>query len=121
MVVLVKFFGIVIVAVGAIFLLKPDAMNPYMNFWIKGKRIYGGGVLSTIFGIIFLLAASQCRLAWIVAIVGIWGIIKGILLFVLGPEKLKSWIDWWKGRPVGALRLLALLALAIGALIIYAV
>lgn len=120
MIVLVKLFGIVVVVFGVIFLLKPDVIRPYMDFWTKGKRIYTAAVLNLIIGIILLLAASQCRLAWLIALIGIWGIIKGVILFVLGPEKLKSRIEWWKGRPVGILRLAALLCLAIGALIIYA-
>jgi len=119
MLILVRLFGIVMVAFGVIYLISPQATKKYMAFWTKGRRIYTGGGLSILIGIILLLAASQCRLVWFVILIGIWALIKGIVLLVLGPEKLKSRINWWTERPVGVLRLLSLLVLAIGVLLIY--
>ncbi len=121
MVILVKLLGIVIVVFGVIHLVSPDLTKRYMGFWIKGKRGYAGGCLSILIGIILLFAASQCRLAWFVALFGILALVKGFVLFVLGPERLTSTINWWRARPPVAQRLLGLLKLALGALLIYSV
>ena len=78
-----------------------------------------GGILSLLFGIIFLLAASQCRLVWVIIVFGIWGIIKGVLLLVLGLNRLNAYLNWWLEKPPSIMRLLGLIALAFGVLLIY--
>ena len=119
MVILVKLLGIIIAVFGVIYLLKPNIMKPYVAFWKRGKRIHIGAVLSLLIGIILLLAASQCAVSWFVAAFGILGLIKGIVLFVLRQEKAISMINWWAERPIAFLRVHALFALVVGALLIY--
>ena len=119
MVILVRLLGIFVVIFGVIYLSNPNnIIKPYMAFWLVGKRLYMGAVLSFLIGIILLLAASQCAVTWFVALFGILGIIKGIVLFVLGQEKAKSWVNWWTERPITFLRLHALIAIIIGTLLI---
>ena len=119
MVILVKLFGIVMVVFGVIYLISPDVMKKYIAFWAKGKRIYAGGILSILIGIIFFLAASQCKLVWFVILISIVSLIKGIVLLALGPEKWTSKINWWIARPPAIIRLLSLVAIAFGILLIY--
>lgn len=119
MVILVRVLGILIAAVGIIFLINPNAMKKYIAFWVKGKRLYKGGILSILIGIILLLASPQCKLVWFVVLIGIWSLIKGVILLALGPEKWASTINWWTTRPPVALRLLSLVAIAFGILLIY--
>lgn len=120
MVGLVKLVGIIIVVMGAIFLVKPATYKKYINFWMKGNRLYPGGILSLLFGIIFLRAASNCALSWFVFLVGILSLTKGILAFALGPKKIKPFLEQMENKPDSTLRVLAVLALAIGILLIYA-
>lgn len=119
MVVFIRLIGICVIALGIIFLLNPNMMKEYMAFWTKGKRIYIGASLSIMIGILLLLSASQCRFFWVIAIAGILALIKGIALFVLGPEKLKTKINWWTKRSAIVLRILAFIVLVIGVLLIY--
>ncbi len=119
MLTLVKLMGIVIVVAGIIFGLNPKAMKAYIAFWGPGKRLRIGAVLSFVIGFIFLLAAAQCRLTAVINIFGILAVIKGILLFILGPEKIKSMMNWWQQKSDLFIRLYALFALAMGALLIY--
>ena len=119
MVIFVKLLGIIIVAFGVAYLVNPNIMKPYMAFWKKGKRLYMGAALSLLIGIIFLLAASQTRIGWFIALFGILALAKGIWLLVTPAEKLISMLEWWAKRPVAFLRVHALFAIAIGALLIY--
>jgi len=119
MVMLVKLLGMVIVAFGVVYLLNPNIIKPYMDFWKRGKRLYMGGALSLLIGIVFLLAASQCRWRGFIVAFGILSVAKGIWLFVIKQEKAISMINWWAERPVGFLRGHALFALVVGALLIY--
>lgn len=119
MVMLVKFLGTIIVVFGVVYLLNPNIIKPYIAFWKRGKRLYMGGALSLLIGIILLLAAPQCRINWFIAAFGILALIKGVALLVIKQEKAVSMINWWAERPVGFLRGHALFALAVGALLIY--
>ena len=120
MILLIKLLGIAILVLGVTYLLSPDTMKQYAAFWTRGKRMHTGAALSTLIGIILLLAASQCAVSWIIALFGIMSIIKGIVLFVLGPEKAKARLTRWAEKPIAVLRMFAVLAIIIGALLIYA-
>ena len=119
MVILVRLFGIAIVVMGIVFLANPKALKQYMAFWRHQKRLYIGGILSLLFGVIFLLAAAQCRLAGVIVVLGVWAIIKGVLLFTLGQKRLNAYLDWWLKRSTSAARLLGIIALVLGILVIY--
>lgn len=121
MLILVKLIGLLIVAMGIIFLLSPKVLKQYIAFWKQGKKIYALGVLRLLIGVVFLLTASQCRLVGVILTLGILILLKGIAIFVLGLEKIKSMLDWWGRKSPLVFRLLSLVALAIGALILYSV
>ncbi len=121
MLILVKLIGIVIVVMGITFLLSPKKLKHFMAFLGQGKRLYGVGILRLLFGVILLLAASQCRLVGVILTLGILILIGGILIFVLGLERVKSMLNWWNKRSPLILRLMGLIALALGALLLYSV
>ena len=120
MLIFVKLFGVVIACMGIIFLINPKAFKQYISFWKQEKRLRIGGILTIPFGIIFLIAAPQCRLTGLITVLGIWCIIKGALLLTLGQKKINVYLDWWLEKPVLATRFLGLIALAFGVLLFYA-
>ena len=119
MVGLVKLMGIVIVIFGTMYFVKPSMMKTVINFWIKDNRVYMGAVLSIVIGIIFFLAASRCTLPWFVVIVGLLSLIKGFLIFVLGPKKIITLTNKITKTSLKNLRTLAAIALVIGIFLIY--
>ena len=119
MVALVKLLGIVIVVFGVAFFVNPNIIKQYMAFWKTGKRLYLGGALALLIGIVFLLAASQCRWTGLVTVFGILSLIKAVCLFVFGQEKLVAFMDWWAKRSITFFRVYALFAIALGVLLIY--
>ena len=119
MVGLVKFIGIFIVGFGVAYFITPSMIKQYMAFWKSGKRLYLGGALALLIGIIFLLAAGQCRWRWFIVAFGILSVAKGIWLFAISQEKAISIIDWWVKRPITFFRVHAIFAIAIGVLLIY--
>lgn len=115
----VKLFGRIILIFGIVILVKPQILRAYLLFWRQDKWLKIGGIISMLFGIIFLIAAPQCLLVWLIAILGIWSIIKGLLLLVINKEKIFTYIDWWQNKSLLTLRLLGLFIIAFGLLIIY--
>ena len=118
--IVIKIIGIVFVFIGIVYLLKPEVMKWLMEFFKKGKRIYLAGLIRLALEVIFLLAARECDIHWIIVTFGVLFLISGILLFMIGPEKFKSMIEWWQKQSALLLRVLALITLAVGAVIIWA-
>lgn len=121
MLIFVKVVGIIILVEGIIFLLCPKALKKCVGFWAQGKRICVGAGLNILFGILFLLAASQCRVAWVVVTLGIMSLAKGTIIFIRGFEKTKTRLDWWGNRPLMAVRFIALIIITIGMLLLYSI
>lgn len=121
MLVLDRLIGILILALGVLFTVRPQWMNKTIDFFGQGKRLYINGALRLVLGGIFLLSAPQCRLPGAAFFIGVLFILGGALIFVLGTEKTKSIIDHWKDLPAMAARLLALITVTFGAFILYAV
>ena len=121
MVILIKLFGIVVVIMGAAFLINPKLIKQYIGFWQQQKRLYMGGIIALLLGIIFLLAASQCKLPWVLMVLGIISIAKAIFIFTRGLKGFQPMMNWWLARPDSFLRVYSLIVIAMGALIIYSV
>jgi uncharacterized protein YjeT (DUF2065 family) len=115
----VKIIGIVFVFITIIYLLKPGVTKRLMEFAVQGRRIYLVALIRFVLAVVFLLAARQCSRVWIKLAVGVLLIISGLLIFILGLEKVKSYINWWQKQPLILLRVMALIGLGLGALIIY--
>ena len=121
MVAFVKLLGIFIAGFGVASFVNPNVVKQFMGFWKPIKRIYLGGALSLALGIVFLLAASQCRWRGFIIAFGILLLARGICVFVIGQKKVISVLDWWAKRPIAFLRGYAVFAIILGLLIIYAV
>ena len=117
--ILVKIVGVVIITAAIVYLLKPGVMKWLMEFFKQGKRIYFAGLIRLVLAVVFLLAATQCSRPKVIAGFGILFLISGLLIFMLGLEKLKAILDWYQKKTDLFLRVIALIALAIGAVIIY--
>jgi hypothetical protein len=118
--ILVRAIGVLIAILGLILVLTPKGIKAIFDFFAKGKRIYWVGLLRIAFGIIFLLASSVCRWPEVIRVLGVFFIIAGSLIFILGIRKVKSVLEYWSKKPPLLLRFLSLLAVAFGILIIYA-
>jgi len=121
MVTFVKFLGIFIAAFGLAFFINPGMIKHYMAFWKIGKRLYLGGALALLMGIVFLLAASQCRWRGFIFAFGILSIAKAVWLFASGREKILSFLDWWAKKSTLFFRIYALFVIALALLLINSV
>jgi len=118
--IIVKIVGIFIIFIGIGYFLKPDIIKQLMIFFKKGNRVYFAAVLRFALAIIFLLGASGCDQKWIIAAFGVLFMISGLLILILGPDKLRQIFDWYQNQPVLLFRIIAVIVLACGAVIVYA-
>ncbi len=116
---LTRLIGVISVGAGLIFLMNPETMKGVFSYALKRKRIYGIGAARIIVGLILLMAASQCRVIWVIVALGIFPLTGGIVIFILGIEKCKNMVKKWRGKPLKTLRLASFIPIIFGLLIIY--
>jgi uncharacterized protein YjeT (DUF2065 family) len=117
-VIVIKSLGMLFTLMGIAYLLKPDIIKRLMGFFKKGKRIYFAGLIRLALAIVFFVAARECRYFWIIFASGIIFLTGGLLIFLLGPEKIRRILDWYQDQPVLIFRIIALIVLAFGIIII---
>ncbi|NQT90959.1 MAG: hypothetical protein HQ558_06875 [Candidatus Omnitrophica bacterium] len=120
MVMAVKAIGIVILLIGVVFMIMPKAMRSCMSFWTRGWNALLGALINVPLGAFLLYAASECRVMWFVATIGIIAIVKGVLIVVLGPARVSKAAVAWTTRKDFVLRLIAVMPIAFGILLIFA-
>jgi uncharacterized protein YjeT (DUF2065 family) len=114
----IKIIGILFVLIAIGYFSKPAIITGLMEFFKKGKRMYFAGLIRFALAIVFLLAARECKNFWVIFAFGILFLVSGLLIFVIGPQRLRSIIEWWQKQSTALLRVLALVTLAVGVVII---
>jgi uncharacterized protein YjeT (DUF2065 family) len=114
----IRIIGIVIVAIGVVYVLKPSVMNRLYEFFKKGNRLYLAAPIRLALAVVFLMGARECKQFWVIFAFGILFLISGMLVLVLGPNKLRPMIEWFQKRSEMLARAMALIVLAIGVVII---
>jgi len=114
----IRIIGIVIVAIGVVYVLKPSVMKRLFEFFKKGNRLYVAAPIRLALAVVFLVGAGECKQPWVIIAIGILLLISGILVLVLGPKKLRPMIEWFQGQSEILQRVIALIVLAVGVVII---
>ena len=112
--------GLVILLLGVAILIKPQVSKKLFHFIAKGKRIYLVGILRIALGVLFLIGALSCSIPWLIILFGILSCASGLTIFAMKIEKLKAILNWFDQKSLSFIRLIAILAMLIGALIAYA-
>ena len=117
--IVVQCLGAMFLLLGIVYLLKPNVMKWLMRFFKQGKRMYFAAMVRLVLAVIFLVAARECDISWVIVTFGIIFIISAVLIFAMGLERIRRLLDWYLKQPVLIFRVIALIVMAIGAVIIY--
>lgn len=117
--IIIKILGILFALIGVVYLLRPNIIKWLMEFIKKGKRIYLAGLLRFALAIVFLVGARECRYFWVVFAFGIIFLLSGLLIFMLGPEKIRRILDWYGEQPTLIFRVIAIIVIAVGVIIVF--
>lgn len=121
MLMLAKLIGVAIIAMGTVIAINGKAFTAMLDFWKKGKNMYLAGILRLAFGTLFVYISHLCRLPAVMSVLGILTIIGGVLIFVMGPKKILAMIEWFQKMPPLMTRAAGLVAIMVGALIVYSI
>lgn len=120
MALIVKAIGILIFAMGVVYLVRPALVRSVIDYAKVGKRCYIFGAVRVVIGTLLLVAIPHVTLPWVVGVIGALILIKGILVFALGLPRVHALLDRFYGVPENKLRMLIAMAVVVGVLLIYA-
>ena len=111
--------GLLLAVLGAGGAVFPRALVSLVS-WLRGKwwALPAGAAIRVGLGGILVLAAEGSRHPRVVAGLGLFLIAAGVLVLILGRERIDRWIAWWRTRPVRVVRLSSGVTLAFGLVLI---
>jgi len=116
----IKIIGMVIAGIGLVYLIRPDVLRKLLSFFKNRPLLYIGALLRFALAVVFLLAARECDLMWVIALFGILFLISGLMPFLLGVSRSRSILSRVAEQPVVVLRIVGIVVLVVGLIIVYA-
>jgi len=114
-------FGIAVALLGAMGLVRPTGLIRFVETaWQSSTGFYLAVTVRVVLGVILIVAAPDCRFPDVVRILGIVSLIAAAVAAILGHERLRSFVEWWIGRPAGFIRGWSVAAVAFGCFLVYA-
>lgn len=121
MVLIVKLISIALIIYGCVLLLRTSLVKKVLEYVKEGNRPLIASAIKAVVGVVFLIAASECRVPWIVFLVGALALLSGIAAFLVKKEAVVKLIEWMEKKAshnkylVGAMILFWGALIAIGA------
>lgn len=117
---LVVLLGVLFLGIGLTILVWPRSGRWSLENMITRRMMPVYSIVRIGFGIALVLAAPSTRLPGFVWAFGLLLLFSGVALPIVGFERLKEWSDWWLEKPDGVTRRWSLLAILLGALLVWA-
>ena len=111
--------GIVIILWGIWVVIKPGIVKAILTR-LKGPLVYLPALLRIALGVVFLISVRDCQIKWLIMAFGIIFFAAGIAMFMIKPAKLQAFFERWANRAPLTIRLLGIIAAAVGGVIAYA-
>ena len=118
--ILILLIGMLIVAVGAFCMLKPASFRAWLGFFTQGNRLYAALLFRIVAGVALVAGASVTRMPQTVFWLGVLLVVAGISGFFMGVGRIRAMANWWAQRSNGVVRGWALMAVALGTVLVYA-
>jgi len=118
--ILILLIGTMVVAVGAVGMLEPATFRAWLGSFAQGNRLYAALLFRVAAGAALVAGAPSTRMPQTVFWLGILFLVAGIAGFFMGVGRLRAMVNWWARRSNGVVRGWALMAAALGAVLVYA-
>lgn len=115
------FFAGLIMLFGLWGVAQPQPLlNLVARVWSNPQGIYLAIAVRLAFGLALMLAATTSRYPAFISGLGLFVIVAGLSVPFFGEHRILMIVQWWKARPPWVIRLWALAAALLGALVLYA-
>ena len=112
--------GLAVAGLGCVGLVAPALLVNFGNSLLTETGLYIVAAVRVAFGLLLLLAARHSRMPRTLRTIGIVIIIAGLITPLLGVERSTSMFNWLSAQGPAFMRVVAIFAIALGALIVYA-
>jgi len=116
---LVFVVGLLIIAIGAVGIVAPSVLLWIAQHPVTTVELYVIAVGRVAVGSLLLAVAATSRAPRTLRVLGAIAVIAGIVTPFLGVARVQLMVDWFAQQGPGFLRVVALVALAIGGLVAY--
>ena len=106
--------------VGAWGVLAPSRVADFATRFSTKAGLWVAAGIRVVFGLALWFAAPASRAPLLLQVLGAITLLAGVMLPLLGVDRFKALIDWWKKLSPTAMRLWCVFAFATGAIILWA-
>ncbi len=114
-------FSIAIAVLGAVGIFVPTSILAVGRPFLTPAGLYAAAGIRLGFGTALLLAAARSRAPKTLRIVGVVVVAAGVATPLVGVDRARAIVDWWTGQGTALMRLWAVVAIALGMSLTYAV
>ena len=112
--------GVLIVLMGAWGVLAPARITDFVSRFSSKGGLWASSVIRLVLGFALWFAAPESRAPLLLQVLGVVAIVAGIVIPFMGVDRFEALIGWWTRRSPGAQRLWSAVAVAFGAIVLWA-
>ena len=105
-------------AEGLFLILGTDKVRELYEKLIRGKDLKPWSIAALVIGAILIVCARASRYLWLVAILGVLAIAKGVYLLIAPKKQVDKFTEWWLSRSDKLYRGIGIVALVIGLMVL---
>ena len=109
-----------VAAMGLAGVVAPTSLLGFGRIFESYPGLLAAAAIRLVFGAALIVVADATRAPTALRVVGVLALIGGGFTLILGVERLRAILDWVAGQGPLFLRVWGLVAMAIGALLVYA-
>ena len=109
--------GIVWVVFGSLMVFTPELLRQSVYVKIKHASLKKLSVIPVIIGVLLLLAASYNRYTFLIILLGLFGLLKGVFGILAAKQAVKV-MDWWVNANNALYRVCGIVVIIIGSLVL---
>jgi hypothetical protein len=117
----VAIIGVVIAGVGVIGVVAPALLLNLGKSLLSANGLYAIAAVRVALGLLLLFVARFSRTPRTLRVIGVVIIINGLVTPLFGVERSEALLNWFSTQGLPFVRVMATLAIAFGAFIVYAV
>jgi hypothetical protein len=118
---LVSAFGLAILVIGLLGVMRPDALLSFVRRWQTWSGVWTAAVLRVAFGAALWLTAPSSRTPVTLQVLGVVSLVSGVALPLLGVSGFAAIVRWWARQSAAFRRAWAGVACAVGGFVLWSV
>jgi hypothetical protein len=114
------FLGVLTLLMGVWGILAPARVTELVTRFGSAGGLWFAAGLRLVFGLALWFAAPASRAPTLLQVLGVIALIAAVIIPFMGVDRFRALIDWWTKLSVAAMRSWCLVAVALGAVVLWA-